>query len=305
MATSTQIINGPLIYILAFSALLFFINIFLMIFFLVRYRRSKHPVAQELKNSWLLEAAWVIVPTFFVITMFIYGLTSFSFLRKAPPDSIVIKVNARQWSWLFIYGNGKKSPDLVIPAGKDIKLVLTSADVIHGFYVPAFRIQQDTVPGIKTEVWFNATTLGNYDIYCAQYCGLKHSSMLAKLYVTSQDQYESWLKGGKVQFSGKIETAQMIPGQNLLIERGCISCHTFEGQSALGPTFKGLYGSRVKVITNGVVHDVTADDTYIRDSIVTPGKDIVAGYRNSMPSGRDVLSDSEIKKIIEYLKTIK
>jgi len=166
MATSTSVVNGALYYIVALSFLLFFLIVFFMIYFLIRYRKSRNPVPTEIPGNWKIEMIWVVVPTLIVMTMFLYGLTGFKFLRSVPGDSIPITVNARQWSWLFEYQNGKKSPDLVVPLGKDIRCDLVSADVIHGFYVPAFRIQMDTFPGIKTHVWFKATTAGSYDILC-------------------------------------------------------------------------------------------------------------------------------------------
>jgi len=151
MATSTGIVDGALIYILALSVLLLFLIIFFMIYFLVRYRKSRNPVPSELPQSALLEVLWVVVPTLLVTTMFVYGLTGFRFLRSAPAGSLSVKVHARQWSWLFEYDDGRKSPDLIVPLGQNVRCELTSADVIHGFYIPAFRIQQVHGPGIDRE----------------------------------------------------------------------------------------------------------------------------------------------------------
>ena len=305
MSTSTSVVNGVLIYILAFSALFFFLIVFFMIYFVIRYRKSRNPVPVEVRSSGILEVIWVLVPTLFALTMFLYGLTGFQFLRNAPADSILVKVHARQWSWLFEYGNGKKSPDLVAPLGKDVRCELTSDDVIHGFYVPAFRIQQDVVPGIKTQAWFNATTTGSYDILCSQYCGLKHSNMRALLIVVPPDQFNRWLKGENIQFPGKVQSANMPRGQMLLLERGCLSCHSLDGGIMTGPTFKGLIGSKVRVKTAGKKRIITADENYIKDSIINPGSDIVDGFPNIMSSGRNILSDEEIEEIIEYMKGLK
>ena len=304
MATSTGIVDGALIYILALSVLLLFLIVFFMVYFLVRYRKARNPVPQELPGSMLLETIWIVAPTLLVTTMFIYGLTGFRFLRNAPADSLVVTVHARQWSWLFEYPGGKKSPDLVVPIGKNIRCDLISADVIHGFYVPAFHIQMDAVPGMKTFVWFKATTPGSHYILCSQYCGRQHSAMIARLFVVAPGQFDAWMHGKKISFAGP-DLQNMPAGERLLFERGCMSCHSLEGAGMVGPTFKGLFGSTVTVRTDGRVRAAVADSGYIRESIVAPGADVVDGFPNTMPPARDVLSDEEIGAIIGYLKTLK
>jgi cytochrome c oxidase subunit II len=305
MSTSAVEVNGALIYILAISLLMFFLIVFFMVYFLVRYRRSRNPVPEELHGNVLLESIWVIIPTLILLTMFYYGLTGFTYLRNSPSNSMIVKVHARQWSWLFEYENGTKSPDLIVPINKNIKCELSSDDVIHGFYVPAFRIQQDTLPGIKTEAWFNASVPGIYDIFCSQYCGLKHSQMLAKLIVVSREQFDTWIAGGKINLAGSAQTSGMPPGYNLLRERGCISCHSMEGVTMTGPPLNGLYGKNVTVVTAGVSRVIIADDTYLKKHIIDPGADVVEGFPNIMPSGRGILSDAEVGDIIIYLKTLK
>jgi cytochrome c oxidase subunit 2 len=303
MATSTFVVDGALIYILALSVLLLFLIVFFMVYFLVRYRSSRNPVASELKSSPLIEAIWVIVPTILATTMFIYGLTGFRFLRAAPPDSLQVKVHARQWSWLFEYDDGKKSPDLVVPLGKNVRCELIADDVIHGFYIPAFRIQQDAVPGLKTEAWFNATGLGSYYILCSQYCGQRHSAMIANLIVVPPDQFDAWRHGKNIQFTNAL--VSMPAGERLLFERGCISCHSLTGNAMVGPTLKGLFGSSVRVKTGGAVRTVIADEEYIRKSIIDPGADVVDGFPNTMPPGKTVFSGDEIVEVIKYLKELK
>jgi cytochrome c oxidase subunit 2 len=194
MATSTAVVNQALIYILAFSVLLFLLIVFFMVFFVVRYRHSRNPIPSEFKKGTIfLEAAWIAAALILVLSMFVYGLTGFYFLRSVPRDSIAVKVNARQWSWLFEYENRRKSPNLVVPLGKNVRCDLSSADVIYGFYIPAFRIQMDALPGIKTQVWFKTTVVGTYDILCTQYCGLRHSDMTAKVYVVNEEQFNEWV----------------------------------------------------------------------------------------------------------------
>jgi cytochrome c oxidase subunit II len=305
VATSTGIVNEALIYILAFMALLFYLIVFFMVLFTVRYRKARNPVPRELPESRLIEVVWVVVPTLLVIPMFVYGLMGFQFLRAVPADSIPVKVHARQWSWLFEYANGKRSPDLVVPLGKDVSCDLISEDVIHGFYIPAFRIQQDAVPGVKCKVWFNATTLGSNYILCSQYCGLRHSAMIAKVYVVPPDQFDAWISGKNITLSTEAMWANMPKGESLLFERGCMSCHSITGNTMVGPTFKGLFGASVRVKTGSQSRTVVADSAYLRESILDPGADVVDGFPNTMPPGRSSLSDEEIGVVINYLKTVK
>ncbi|HEX7510416.1 MAG TPA: cytochrome c oxidase subunit II, partial [Chitinivibrionales bacterium] len=300
MSTTTAVVDGALIFILAISALLFFLNVFFMVFCVVRYRRSRNPVPQELHGSALIEIVWVVIPTLLVSLMFLYGLTGFRFFRAVPPDSLIIKVYARQWSWLFEYGGGKKSPDLIVPMGKNICCELISQDVIHGFYIPAYRIQQDIVPGLKGRVWFNAITPGSAYILCSQYCGLKHSAMLAKVIAVPPDQFDAWMHGKKINLVGDAY-ANMPAGEALLYQRGCISCHSLSGEKMVGPTFKGLFGATIAVMTGGAQHAVVADSAYIMKSIVDPGADVAVGFPNTMPPVGNTLSNGEIRQVIDYL----
>ncbi len=304
MSTSTGIVDAALIYICAISVLLFVLILFFMVYFTVRYRKSRNPIPVEIKGSPLLEVVWVVIPTLIVMTMFFYGLTGFSFLRAIPPDSLSVKVHARQWTWLFEYPNGKKSAAMVVPVGKNISCELISHDVIHGFYVPAFRLQEDIVPGLKTRVWFNATEPGGSYILCSQYCGLQHSAMIAKIYAVSPDQFDAWLQGKSIPLDND-NTANMPAGERLLTDRGCISCHSLFGNKMVGPTLKGLYGSNVTISTGKKERTVVADSAYIRESIIHPNDAVTAGYPSTMPSGRDILSDKEIGEIITYLKILK
>ncbi len=201
-STTTAAVDNAFIFIMAFCFLLFALIIFFTIYFAVRYRRSRHPEAVDSPGNWLLELGWISAATVIVVIMFFYGLTGFKYLRAPPADSIPVAVDARQWSWLFTYDNGRKSTSLVVPQGKDVALTMTSPDVIHGFFIPAYRIKQDVVPGMHVHVWFNATTLGTADILCTQYCGEQHSQMLSQVFVVSQDTYDKWVNGEDVDIPG-------------------------------------------------------------------------------------------------------
>ncbi len=195
-ATTIGAVDESLYFIAALSFLLFFGIVFFLVYYAVRYRASRSPVATEIHGNNLLEVLWVLLPTLLALAMFVYGLTGYNFLRRAPAGSFEVTVHSRQWAWLFEYPDGKKTPDLIVPAGRDVKLSIGSDDVIHGFYLPGYRIQVDAVPGMRTYAWFKATRVGAFDILCTVYCGINHSGMLAKLYVLPQDKYDAWKASG-------------------------------------------------------------------------------------------------------------
>jgi cytochrome c oxidase subunit 2 len=203
MPTDTKAaVNDPFIIILAICILLFVLIIFFMVFFAVRYRRSRNPKPTNISGNWILETAWIVGATLIVIPMFWFAYVGFQYLRTPPSQGLPVTVIARQWGWVFQYPSGLKSGDLVVPQGENIILTLDSLDVIHGFFAPHYRIKQDAVPGMRNKVWFKATDLGTTDILCSQYCGQEHSKMLAKLAVVPKDVYTKWLNGEDVQIPG-------------------------------------------------------------------------------------------------------
>jgi cytochrome c oxidase subunit 2 len=231
--------------------------------------------------------------------MFYYGLTGFQFLKKAPEGAMVVKVIARQWSWLFQYENGIQDGELRVPVGKPVKLLLTSQDVIHGFYAPAFRIKQDAVPGMTNYLWFQPTETGTFDVMCSQYCGLEHSHMLTKIVVLPEEEFTKWYEDKK----GKIAIKEPSPGYKLYQEKGCVACHSTDGTPRVGPTFKGLFGKTVAVITDGKERQVVADDTYLRKSLLEPNADVVKGFPPIMPPEK--MADEELVALIDYIKSLK
>lgn len=200
--STTQAVDSTFIAIIALCILLFVGIMFFAVYFLVRYRRSRNPQPTNLHGNWILEMAWIGVATVLALAIFWYGLTSFQFLKAVPADSIRIHVTASQWSWLFTYENGRKSTDMVVPQGKDIALEMETKDVIHGFFIPAYRVKQDIVPGMITRLWFRPSGPGTADVLCTQYCGQEHSKMLATVYVVAPDVYEKWLAGEDVDIPG-------------------------------------------------------------------------------------------------------
>ncbi|MCL5023539.1 MAG: cytochrome c oxidase subunit II [Nitrospirae bacterium] len=269
-----------------------------MLVFLYRYNRKRTPVATEIRENLPLEVAWTVLPTVLVIAMFYFGWVDFDYIRNPPPNAMPIHVTARQWSWGFSYENGKQSDDLRVPVGTPVKLIMTSEDVLHCLFIPAYRVKEDCVPGMETHLWFTATETGTYEIFCTEYCGLEHSHMRSQLIAMRESDFNSW-------YAAK-EKAVATPesrGKELLQSKGCLGCHTTDGTKKVGPTFKGLYGRKVTVMTNGKERTVTADDEYIEHSIEDPKADIVKGFPPIMPA--IPATDEEMKDIIAYLKTLK
>jgi len=294
ISNSARHVDATFAVILAIEVCLLFMVTVTMIFFVIRYRKKKNPRSENIEGGMLLEIAWTAIPTIIVLIMFSIGLKSFIQIRKVPEGAMPVQVTARQWSWQFTYANGKQSSTLTVPLGKPVKLVLRSQDVLHCLYVPAFRIKEDCVPGMETYLWFTAKETGSYDIFCTEYCGLGHSEMLSKVVVTPQKEFDEW-------YAGEGEKGGL--GLTLLESKGCLGCHSMDGSKKIGPTFKGLYGSQVTVVTNGKERTVTSDEEYLRRSILEPGADIVKGYQNIMPAFP--VTKEELKAIIEYLETLK
>ncbi len=308
--TLSGTVDNVFIFITAISLILLVLVTVTMIYFVFRYSRDKNPDPQDIEGNFLLEVAWTLIPTILVLAMFYYGYAGFKYMRTVPKNAMIIKVTARQWSWLFEYESGKKSSELTVPLGKPVKLVMTSKDVLHSLFIPAFRVKEDTVPGQETYLWFAADAEGSFDLFCAEYCGVAHSSMMSKVNVIPPEKFSRWLEedakvakeetaeGSKKKVSGE-------KGASLVSEKGCIGCHSVDGSRLVGPSFKGIYNRKTTVITDGKEREVTSDEVYLRQSILNPGVDIVKGYPPIMPSLEGALTDGELEEMIEYLKTLK
>jgi cytochrome c oxidase subunit II len=296
---SGKVVNDVFFYILVICVFFFALITFLMVYFVIRYRREKHPVPADIEGSTWLEITWTVIPTLLVLTMFYYGLAGFEFLKKVPPGAMAVKVIARQWSWLFQYENGIKDAQLRVPVGKPVKLLLTSLDVIHGFYAPAFRIKQDVVPGMTNYLWFQATETGTFDVMCSQYCGLEHAHMLSKIIVLPEEEFAKWYQSKQPQ----VPSGGPTPGVLLYQEKGCVGCHSVDGSPRVGPTFKGLLGKEEVILRGGKEMTIVVDEAFIRNYILHPNVDVVKGYPPIMPVV--TMTDSELDEIIAYLKELK
>jgi len=296
---SGRVVDNVFLYILIICVFLLGLITFLMVYFVIRYRREKHPKPADIEGSTWLEITWTIIPTLIVLSMFYYGLTGFEFLKKVPPGAMVVKVIARQWSWLFQYENGIQDTELRVPVGKPVKLLLTSQDVIHGFYAPAFRIKQDVVPGMTNYLWFQPTEVGTFDVMCSQYCGLEHSHMLTKIVVLPQEEFTKWYQGKKEEVAAKGPPS----GFQLYQIKGCVACHSTDGSPRVGPTFKGLLGKKEEVTSGGKEETLVVDDTFIRKFILEPNVVHIKGYPPIMP--KISMTDEELTALVDYIKYLK
>jgi cytochrome c oxidase subunit 2 len=288
------LVDKAFIFILGTSVLLLIGLTAVMIYFLVRYRRSKNPNPAQIADNATLETLWTVLPTILVLVMFYYGWAGFKVMRDIPDDAMPVTVRAQMWSWVFEYENGKQSTELIVPTGRPVKLNLESADVIHSFFVPAFRLKEDCMPGRTNHAWFETNRDGEYNILCAEYCGERHSAMLSVVKSIPGKEFDKWLG---------VDTGPP-EGTKLLTLKGCVACHSLDGSKLIGPSFKGLFGKTENVVTDGVTREITVDEEYLRKSILEPNADLVEGYQALMPAQRDLLTDEEIEAIIEVIKEL-
>ena len=243
------------------------------------------------------------------IAFWVVGFRQYLTIEHPPDDARTVFVTARQWMWKFSYADGRSAEDvLVVPRGADIKLAMTSRDVIHAFYVPAFRIKQDVVPGRYTTAWFRAEKAGTYPILCAEYCGTDHSAMRGEVRVLEPDEYARWVDDPSRDRSGEKDLVSR--GREVAVRRACVTCHTISGDAnagaavnpTTGPSWAGLYDSYVE-LRGGT--RVLADEAYLTRSMMDPNADIVSGYQPVMPTYAGVLEQAETAALVEYIESLR
>jgi cytochrome c oxidase subunit 2 len=293
-----------LFYFILYASIIFFIIVVAVTaYFLVRYRRRKGNIelTSGVDHNIKLEIFWTVIPTILVFIVFYWGFNTFLKMHVAPNDAIEIKATGQKWFWTFDYPNGANGVnELVVPANQPIKLLLSSTDVIHSFFVPEFRVKMDALPNRYTVAWFEATEAGEYNIFCTEYCGKGHSEMLGKVRVLPPVLYDKWLEESKVDIPEGMSLDEA--GSKLYISKACNTCHSIDGSIGVAPSFKGIYG-KTESFTDGST--LTVDENYLRKSILNPQAQIVAGYAPVMPTYQNVLSDRQIDALIAYIKSLK
>jgi cytochrome c oxidase subunit 2 len=333
--TDVAVIWDHLYWFLFWMSVFFFILVVGgMVYFCFAYRKREGRKPKYIADHHVLEAFWTIVPTILLLVIFGWGWSVYKKQISAPANAMEIRVIAKQWQWTFQYDDGVTSDHLVVPINKPIKLVMSSQDVLHSFFVPNFRVKQDVVPGMYTSVWFEARVPGEHQVFCAEYCGTTHSGMLARIIVLEPAKYELW-KAGKIKFDNNIKIATPdhiqfaatnkttdklsdtqssavtlasahIPlpeqGKKLVQAKGCVACHSLDGSSKIGPSYKGIFGKTTELQDGS---KVVVDENYIRESIERPEKKIVKGFNPVMPPyTKDMVSEENMNAIIAYIKSL-
>ena len=300
-------VDALFILIAVIGGFFFFLTQGLLIYFAVKYRRRRPDRDNEtpsITGHPLLEILWILIPSLVVVVIFYYGWRVYTDLRVPQAGATEVYVNARQWMYEVRYPDGRTAiNEIRVPQGKPVKFILSSSDVIHGFYLPDFRIKMDMIPGRITTLWLQPDRPGKYQIFCTVYCGTGHSNMLAQLIVMPRGEYAEWAEKRGRDDAGEDEREPVaVRGERIVRNAGCLNCHAVEGKEKIGPNFRGVFGSKVPLEGN---RSATADEEYLRESIVEPGAKVVKGYPNVMPTYKTSMPPDDVRAAVEYLKTLK
>lgn len=287
----------------AYSAVLWVSVVFFVLivgatfFFAYRYRRNGGVKTKRVvTHNTRLEVIWTLIPLVIVIWLFFLGFHGYLNAAIAPAEAFEIQVTAQKWSWSFTYPNGNVSPNkLVIPKGRPVKLVMSSKDVLHSFFIPEFRVKQDVVPGTYTTVWFEATEAKETVLFCTEYCGTGHSEMLATVSIVEEPEFKKFLESGG-------EDKNLPPaehGKLLLASYGCTACHSMDGTVGNGPSLKGVFNHQVELADG---NKAMVDEAYIRESIMAPSAKVVKGFQPIMPTFKGQMKDAHVDALVAYIK---
>jgi len=268
-----------------------------VVYFAIKYRR-RHPdeVGQDIHGSIALELIWSVIPFVLAMVMFFWGAELYFRIARPPADSMEVFVVGKQWMWKVQHPEGvREINELHVPLGRPVRITLGSEDVLHDYYIPAFRVKMDAVPGKLTTMWFTATKVGTYRIFCAEYCGTQHSGMIGNVIVMEPQDYEAWLAGGRTTGTA-VEN-----GERLFTQLACITCHKTDS-SGRGPVLAGVFGSTVQLMDG---RKIVVDENYLRESIMNPQAKIVLGYQPIMPTFQGTVSEENLLQLIAYIKTLK
>jgi len=293
-STAAGSVDALFIFLLIVSGLMTLLIFVAVLYFAARYRYRPGVPAEQIEGSIPLELTWSIIPLGVFMVIFAWGAVVYFKSRTPPRDSTEVYVVAKQWMWKLEHAEGQREiNELHVPVGRDVKLIMTSQDVIHSFFVPEFRMKQDVLPGRYTVAWFHATKVGTYHLFCTQYCGTQHSGMIGSIVVMDPAQYEAWMSGGN---TGPLSAT----GEKIFAELGCATCHRSDTQGR-GPNLQGLFGSPVQLEDGRIV---TADENYVRESILDPGAKVVKGFRPVMPTFQGLVSEEQLNALVAYVKSL-
>ncbi|QGY43224.1 cytochrome c oxidase subunit II [Maribellus comscasis] len=278
-----------------------------MLVFVYKYNKKRHPKPTQIEGSVKLELLWTIIPFALTMLMFYIGWAGWKPMHNPPKDAMEVTVYGRMWNFSFEYENGRRTDTLYLPKDKAVKLNLVAMDVLHSLYIPAFRVKQDMVPGKKDNfMWFEPQKEGEYELFCAEYCGLQHSYMYTSVKVMEDSTFTNWLTDTTMVASAAEVESPTATGRRVMQSIGCFACHSIDGSKLVGPSFKGIWGEEQTVVTGGDEREIVVDEEYIRRSIYDPNADVVDGFNKGlMLSYEGQLSEDDITNIIEYLKTLK
>ena len=312
-------------FLVALSIFFFVLVIGAMLFFVFKYRAKPGVKTKYIADHHLLEGVWTFVPFVLLMVIFVWGYALYNKMVTAPSDAMEVRVVGKQWLWQFQYDDGRTTTnELYVPVNQPVKLVMTSTDVLHSFFIPNFRVKQDVVPGMYSSVWFEATVPGKHQVFCTEYCGAAHSAMLAQVIALNPEDWQSWKRGKKLLAAAEVGSARQVndstdktplsssapqltlveQGKSHFHAKGCVACHSPDGspKGNLGPTLKGVFGAERPLVSGATVK---ADDNYIRESIENPTAKVVKGFNPVMPTFKGQVSETEMNALIAYIKSLK
>lgn len=278
----------------------------IMLVFIYKYKKERHPKAIQNEGSNKLEVIWTAIPLVLVLVMFYFGWMGWRPMKNPPDEAMRVTAIARMWDFQFRYENGKVADSLYVPINEPVILDLVALDVLHSLYIPAFRVKEDMVPGQEKVMWFIPGTEGEFDLFCTEYCGLEHSYMFTGVKVMPQEDFETWIADTTAVVAVvDPEASPAEQGFEVLRRNGCNACHSMDGSKLVGPSYLGGWGNTRTVQTGREKREIVVDEAYIRRSIYDPNADVVDGYNQGlMLSYEGMVSEEEVTLIIEYLKAL-
>ena len=268
----------------------------LVVYFAIKYRRRhKDDVGAQVSGGMMLEIGWTVVPFLITLVIFFWGASIFFAMSRPPDETLNIYVVGKQWMWKIQHADGAREiNELHVPVGRAVKLIMTSEDVLHDFSIPAFRVKADVVPGRYTQIWFEPTAPGRYHLFCAEYCGTRHSGMIGQVVVMEASSYQTWLSGGAPE--GPLAST----GEKLFADLACNTCHRPDSRGR-GPVLAGVFGHTVQLQSG---ETLTADEQYLRESILQPSAKVTAGFQPVMPAFQGIVTEEQLLALVEYVKSL-